>query len=48
MTTRAELRTRIRTELNDAGGTPLWTDAALNQWIDEAIRDYAEIGRAHV
>jgi len=42
MTARAELRTKVRTELNDGGGTPLWTDAALNQWIDEAIRDYAE------
>lgn len=42
MTTRAELRARIRTELNDAGGTPLWSDSALNQWIDEAVRDYGE------
>jgi hypothetical protein len=42
MTTRSELRARIRTELNDAGTTPLWSDGALNQWIDEAIRDYGE------
>src|SRR5690349_11462559 len=42
MTTRAELRARIRSELNDAGGTPLWSDAALNQWLDEAIREYGE------
>ena len=42
MTTRLELRARVRAELNDAGGTPLWTDALLNQWLDEAIREYGE------
>jgi hypothetical protein len=42
MTTRLELRARVRAELNDAGGTPLWSDAALNQWLDEAIREYGE------
>jgi hypothetical protein len=42
MTTRLELRARVRAELNDAGGTPLWSDALLNQWLDEAIREYGE------
>jgi len=42
VTTRLELRARVRAELNDAGGTPLWSDAALNQWLDEAIREYGE------
>jgi hypothetical protein len=42
VTTRLELRARARAELNDAGGTPLWSDAALNQWLDEAIREYGE------
>jgi hypothetical protein len=39
MTTRAEMRTRIRAELNDAGVTPLWPDERLNQWIVEGLRD---------
>lgn len=42
MTTRLDLRTRVRVELNDAGGVPLWSDGALNQWLEEAIRDYGE------
>lgn len=42
MTTRSGLRTTIRTELNDSGGTQLWTDGELNQWIGEALDDYAE------
>jgi hypothetical protein len=42
MTTRAGLRALARGELNDAGGTPLWTDAQLNQWLLEAIRRYSE------
>jgi hypothetical protein len=40
MTTRAALRATVRAELNDAGGSPLWSDALLNQWLAEAIRDY--------
>jgi hypothetical protein len=43
VTTRAALRSLIRQELNDAGGTPLWTDSLLNEWIAEAVRQY---GRA--
>ena len=41
MTTRATLRTTIRTELNDSGASPLWTDALLNELINQAIRSYS-------
>jgi hypothetical protein len=41
MTTRAQLRTTLRNELNDSGGTPLWSDTLLNEWINEAIRGYS-------
>lgn len=37
-TTRLELRTSLRQVLPD---TAQWPDAALNQWIDEAIADYS-------
>ncbi|MFN8525644.1 MAG: hypothetical protein U0821_21310 [Chloroflexota bacterium] len=40
MTTRAQLRTTIRSELNDGGATPLWPDTLLNEWILEGLRDY--------
>ena len=40
MTTRAGLRTSARAELNDTGGVQLWTDALLNGWIAEALREY--------
>jgi len=40
MTTRSQLRSTIRTELNDSGGTPLWADALLNEYINQAIRSY--------
>src|SRR6266542_1405488 len=33
------MRTTIRNELNDAGGTPLWPDAQLNEWLVEGLRD---------
>jgi hypothetical protein len=42
MTTRTQLRTTIRTELNDSGGTPLWSDSLLNELIAQAIRRYGE------
>ena len=42
MTTRAELRQRIRDELNDNASVKLWGDALLNQWIVEGLR---ELGR---
>src|SRR5436853_6244386 len=41
MTTRTTLRTTIRTELNDSGGTTLWSDAVLNEFINQAIRSYS-------
>lgn len=41
MTTRAGLRALARAELNDTGGTPLWADSLLNEWLAEAIRDYS-------
>ncbi|HZT08587.1 MAG TPA: hypothetical protein VFC51_16310 [Chloroflexota bacterium] len=40
MTTRAGLRSLVRQELGDAGGTQLWADALLNEWIAEAVRLY--------
>ena len=40
MATRATLRTAVRAELNDGGTTQLWSDALLNEWLAEAIRDY--------
>ena len=42
MTTRAEIRQRIRDELNDNASAKLWSDALLNQWIVEGLR---ELGR---
>ena len=42
MTTRAELRTRIRAELNDSGASPLWPTERLDQWVVEGLR---ELGR---
>ena len=40
MTTRAELRQKIRDELNDNAAAKLWTDALLNDFIVQAIRAY--------
>jgi len=40
MTTRAQLRSSIRIELNDGGASQLWTDALLNEFIVQAIRTY--------
>ena len=42
MTTRAGLRGLVRAELNDSGGTTLWTDGQLNQWVLEVLRRYSE------
>ena len=42
MTTRAEIRQRIRDELNDNASAKLWSDVLLNQWIVEGLR---ELGR---
>jgi hypothetical protein len=41
MTTRSQLRSAIRTELNDSGGATLWSDALLNEFINQAIRTYS-------
>src|SRR5437867_4336623 len=41
MTTRAQLRGTIRSELDDTGGTPTWSDGSLNEWLNQAIRDYS-------
>ena len=40
MTTRAELRQKIRDELNDNAAAKLWTDALLNDFIVQEIRAY--------
>jgi hypothetical protein len=42
-TTRAAWRALVRAELGDEAATKLWSDALLNAWLNEAIRDY---GRA--
>ena len=41
MTTRADLRSRVRAELNDAGAAQLWTDADLNRWLAEGVRAWS-------
>src|SRR3954451_6637548 len=43
MTTRAEIRARVRDELNDNGGVKLWSDGLLNRWIGEAIKDWSQV-----
>jgi hypothetical protein len=40
MTTRAELRNTVRERLEDASGSPLWSDAALNDYLATAVRAY--------
>lgn len=40
MTTRLELRTAVRFRLEDTGGTPLWDDAAVNEFLAEGMRRY--------
>ena len=42
-TTRAAWRTLARNELDDNGATKLWSDGLLNEWLAEAIRDYARV-----
>lgn len=41
MATRSALRATIRNELNDTGGTPVWSDTLLNEWLNQAIRTYS-------
>ena len=40
MTTRLQLRTTIRERLEDTTVTPLWSDAALDDYLVAAMRDY--------
>src|SRR5215208_6150464 len=40
MTTRLQFRTTIQEYLEDSSGTPLWSDAALNEFLTAAIRAY--------
>jgi hypothetical protein len=40
MTTRMQMRTTIREYLEDTTGTPLWSDAALNEYLVAAMRAY--------
>ncbi len=41
MTTRADLRARVRADLNDTGAAQLWSDADLDRWLGEAIRAWS-------
>lgn len=40
MTTRVQLRTTIRERLEDTTATPLWSDAALDDYLAAAMRAY--------
>lgn len=40
MAVRTDVRTLVRDELNDNGTVKIWTDALINAFILEAIRDY--------
>jgi hypothetical protein len=40
MATRAALRGALRERLEDDSATPLWSDAALNEYLANAIRSY--------
>lgn len=40
MTTRLDLRTSLRERLEDTGTAPLWSDAVLNEWLGQAMRQY--------
>ncbi|HLH26403.1 MAG TPA: hypothetical protein VK066_28110 [Chloroflexota bacterium] len=41
--TRAQWRALVRAELGDAGATQLWSDVLLNEWLNEAIRDFGRV-----
>jgi hypothetical protein len=43
MTTRLQLRDRIRSELGDTVTTYLWTDVQLNEWINGAVAEWARV-----
>lgn len=40
MATRLQLRSTVRERLEDASGSPLWADAALNDFLAAAVRQY--------
>ena len=40
MTTRLQLKTTVREILEDTTGSPLWSDAALNEYLCAAMRAY--------
>lgn len=45
MTTRAQLRDRVRAELNDLGAIRLWPDERLNAWLVAGLRAFGrELG----
>lgn len=46
MTTRTQLRTTIRAELNEASAA-IWTDSLLNEFIARAIREYSRVRPLH-
>jgi hypothetical protein len=41
MTMRGDIRSRARDELNDTGSVKVWSDALLDRWIGEAIREWS-------
>ena len=41
--TRAQWRALVRAELGDEGATKLWADGLLNEWLNEALRDYGRV-----
>ena len=41
--TRAAWRALVRAELGDEGATKLWADGLLNEWLNEALRDYGRV-----
>jgi hypothetical protein len=41
--TRGAWRALVRAELGDEGATKLWSDSLLNEWLNEAIRDYGRV-----
>jgi hypothetical protein len=40
MATRGQLRNTVRERLEDTSGAPLWSDAALNEYLVTAVRAY--------
>lgn len=40
MTTRLQLRSSVRTRLEDGGGSPLWSDNDLNEFLAAAVARY--------